>query len=108
MYLYLTGSASWYIYTILEEVLGIKFSLGAIHLEPKLTAGDFFNHSIKAKFAWDETIVWVTYQAKTKKRVYCMKEVFLEGTRIPLQAGACSIKKDALPKGEAHLVVQLG
>src|SRR3989339_735341 len=108
MYLYLTGSASWYIYTILEEVLGIKFSLGEIHLEPKLTAGNFFNHSIKTKFTWNETIVWVSYQAKTKKKVYRIKEVFLEGKRIPLQAGAWSIKKDALPKGEAHLVVELG
>ncbi|MFA5095002.1 MAG: cellobiose phosphorylase, partial [Candidatus Omnitrophota bacterium] len=28
LYFYLTGSASWYIYTLMEEVLGIKYSFG--------------------------------------------------------------------------------
>ena len=36
MYPYLTGSASWYLLTMLDEVLGIKGQLGDLVLEPKL------------------------------------------------------------------------
>ncbi|MFA5116605.1 MAG: cellobiose phosphorylase, partial [Candidatus Omnitrophota bacterium] len=50
LYLYLTGSASWYIYTLLEEVLGVKFHFGKIILEPKLLPGNFFGNEIAVKF----------------------------------------------------------
>ncbi len=52
LYFYLTGSASWYIYTLMEEVLGIKFDFGKISLEPNLRHSNFFNDSIEARFAW--------------------------------------------------------
>lgn len=52
LYYYLTGSASWYIYTLMEEVLGIKFNFGKIILEPNLRPTDFFNDRIEVKFAW--------------------------------------------------------
>jgi cellobiose phosphorylase len=41
MYTYLTGSASWYLLTILTEVLGIKGRLGDLVLEPKLMSEQF-------------------------------------------------------------------
>lgn len=41
MYHYLTGSASWYIYTVLQEVYGVKGYLGDLALEPKLVAEQF-------------------------------------------------------------------
>jgi cellobiose phosphorylase len=41
MYTYLTGSASWYLLTMLTEVYGIKGELGDLVVEPKLTAGQF-------------------------------------------------------------------
>ncbi len=41
MYHYLTGSASWYIYTLLQEVYGVKGYLGDLVLEPKLVAEQF-------------------------------------------------------------------
>jgi cellobiose phosphorylase len=50
LYLYLTGSASWYIYTLLEEVLGVKFNFGKIILEPKLLPENFFDSEIVVKF----------------------------------------------------------
>ena len=50
LYCHLTGSASWYIYTLLEEVLGIKFQFGKMHLEPKLIAENFFDDRIEVKF----------------------------------------------------------
>jgi cellobiose phosphorylase len=41
MYTYLTGSASWYLLTMLNEVYGVKGDLGDLKIEPKLTAGQF-------------------------------------------------------------------
>ena len=36
MYFYLTGSASWYIYTLIRQVLGIKYNFGDLIIEPKI------------------------------------------------------------------------
>jgi len=41
MYPYLTGSASWYLLTMLTEVYGVKGDLGQLVLEPKLTQEQF-------------------------------------------------------------------
>jgi len=41
MYPYLTGSASWYLLTMINEVLGIKGKLGDLVLEPNLMAEQF-------------------------------------------------------------------
>ena len=41
MYPYLTGSASWYLLTLVNEVFGVKGQLGALLLEPKLVAAQF-------------------------------------------------------------------
>ncbi|NIV31521.1 MAG: cellobiose phosphorylase, partial [Anaerolineae bacterium] len=41
MYPYLTGSASWYLLTMVTEVFGIKGQLGDLVLEPKLVAEQF-------------------------------------------------------------------
>src|SRR5690606_23800555 len=42
-YLYLTGSASWLLKLLRDEVFGIKLVLGKLMLEPKLTQTDFIN-----------------------------------------------------------------
>jgi cellobiose phosphorylase len=41
MYPYLTGSASWYLLTMLTQVFGIRGRLGDLILEPKLMPGQF-------------------------------------------------------------------
>ena len=41
MYPYLTGSAAWYIFTLLTESFGVKGEMGDLKLEPKLTANQF-------------------------------------------------------------------
>ena len=40
-YFYLTGSASWFMFTMLQQVFGIRGEMGDLLLEPKLTAADF-------------------------------------------------------------------
>jgi cellobiose phosphorylase len=41
MYPYLTGSASWYLLTLITEVFGVKGTLGDLTLTPKLLAAQF-------------------------------------------------------------------
>jgi cellobiose phosphorylase len=41
MYTYLTGSASWYMLTLVTEVFGARGVMGDLLLEPKLMAGQF-------------------------------------------------------------------
>ena len=77
LYLYLTGSASWYIYTLLEEVLGIKFDFGNICLEPKLTQDNFLSKEIKVKFSLREKMVEVVFTREVSKKVYRIKDVYL-------------------------------
>lgn len=54
LYLYLTGSASWYILTLLTQVYGVRGHYGDLLLSPKFTA-DFFRNgaevSVDAHFA---------------------------------------------------------
>lgn len=41
MYPWLTGSASWYLLTLVTEVFGVKGQLGDLLLQPKLLATQF-------------------------------------------------------------------
>jgi len=54
MYSYLTGSASWFVLTLLTQVFGVRGEYGDLIIEPKFTAGQFKTKdtiSIKTHFA---------------------------------------------------------
>lgn len=46
MYSYLTGSASWYMLTLLTEVFGVKGRCGDLLIEPKLSSEQFKHTSV--------------------------------------------------------------
>ncbi|HPT24374.1 MAG TPA: cellobiose phosphorylase [Anaerolineaceae bacterium] len=46
MYPWLTGSASWYLLTLLSQVFGIHGDLGDLVLEPKFCTSQFDGHSV--------------------------------------------------------------
>ncbi len=50
MYPWLTGSASWYLLTMVTEVFGIKGRQGDLEISPKLVAGQFDGQGIAAIF----------------------------------------------------------
>ncbi|MBM3244869.1 MAG: cellobiose phosphorylase [Candidatus Omnitrophica bacterium] len=53
-YCYLTGSASWFMFTLLTQAFGIRGEFGDLSIEPKLAAAQFKNKtsiSIKTVFA---------------------------------------------------------
>jgi cellobiose phosphorylase len=41
MYTYLTGSASWYLLTLVNEVFGVRGQFGDLVIDPKLVAEQF-------------------------------------------------------------------
>ena len=54
MYPWLTGSASWYLLTLVTEVFGVKGKLGDLLLEPRLLASQFDEQgyaSVRIRFA---------------------------------------------------------
>ena len=109
LYLYLTGSASWYIYTLLEEVLGIKFEDGDIYLEPKLNSENFFNQDrIETVFSLRAKMVKVAFIREKKERnkkgeVYEIKTAYLGDKKILPSDGRYLIKKEELQKKEAFI-----
>ena len=130
LYLYLTGSASWYIYTLLEEILGIKFALGDIYLEPKLSAGNFFKQEIETRFKLQGKplrVIFARGREKNKKggvypvRNYCatrknkevsngvykIEEAYLGDKKIMPRSGRYIIKKEELRKAENIIKVYL-
>ncbi|MFH0858761.1 MAG: cellobiose phosphorylase [Candidatus Omnitrophota bacterium] len=108
LYSYLTGSASWYIYTLLEEVLGVRFILGDLCIDPKLIPANFFKQSIDLKLNFHNKIVRITLiKGAAKKKVYQVKEVIVEGEKIPLNCGLYLIKKEALKKKINNITVYL-
>ncbi len=54
MYPYLTGSASWYLLTLLTEVYGIKGRLGDLVLAPRFSAKQPDHCSVNVRFAGKE------------------------------------------------------
>jgi len=107
LYLYLTGSASWYVYTLLEEVLGIKFIWGDILFEPKLFKNNFLNHNIELKIALGRKLVKIIFATTRKsksQRLYRIKDAFLEKQRILPRNGRYIVKVSDLTKIKAKEV----
>jgi cellobiose phosphorylase len=99
LYLYLTGSASWYIYTISQEVLGIKFNYGKLRLEPKLIEANFKGaNEIKTTFQLENKKVTVIYRKQKKSaEVYKITSALINGKLLTCTDGTCEINlKDLL------------
>lgn len=83
LYLYLTGSASWFIYTMVEQMLGITFCEGRIMLAPKLVAQQFRGSSIRLRLHAGGRPLDVTYQLRDKRARVCrISSVLVDGRRI--------------------------
>ncbi|MDD4954616.1 MAG: cellobiose phosphorylase [Candidatus Omnitrophica bacterium] len=99
LYLYLTGSSSWYIYTLLEEALGIKFSYGDLVINPKLVPQNFCNHTIEIKFNLSGKLIKVAYIAKnTAKSFYEIKDIFFGEKKVIRENSNFLIKRSELLK----------
>lgn len=108
LYLYLTGSASWYIYTLIEEVLGLKFVRGDLIIEPKLTAANFFKQAIEARCPVGNKDLIVSFIKQTEKSgVYKIKTAFLNNRRLPASNCQCRIKRELLRQATKPIRVKI-
>ncbi len=99
LYLYLTGSASWYIFTLIEEVLGLKANMGNILIEPKLATSQFKKKTIDINFSFAGKRIKFTYinKAKTNK-ILSIERVELEGRKTISSPLTCFIPRETLKK----------
>ncbi|MEW6402055.1 MAG: cellobiose phosphorylase [Chloroflexota bacterium] len=103
MYTYLTGSASWYLLTMLNEVYGVKGELGDLVLEPKLTASQFDANAearVITLFAGKEIEIIFENPQRLDFGEYAIERATLNGKDIPTEAstGRVSIPRRALIK----------
>jgi len=85
MYCYLTGSASWFIFTYLTEVCGIKGEYGNLVIEPKLTKEQFKDKdtvSITTNFAKRPIKIRFINQKKKDFGRYILRRIIFNGRII--------------------------
>ncbi len=85
LYHFLTGSASWLLLTMVNQVYGIQGKLGNLKLNPKLVASQFDadnKASITTYFA--DRKLEVTYENKNRKAVnnYTVEEIIINGEKV--------------------------
>jgi cellobiose phosphorylase len=91
MYTYLTGSASWYLLTMLTEVYGIKGEYGDLVIEPKLIASQFDidgKTKVSTRFAGKTIEVLFENPERLEYGQYCIEEAKINGKMIPLEANS--------------------
>ncbi|MBO6157900.1 MAG: cellobiose phosphorylase [Firmicutes bacterium] len=82
VYHYLTGSASWYLLTVLTQQYGIQGNLGDLALKPQLLANQFDENgkaSVSLYFAGKK--LQVVYENPDHKEHYQVREVTLNGEK---------------------------
>jgi cellobiose phosphorylase len=88
MYPYLTGSASWYLLTLLTEVLGVKGRLGDLVLEPKLVPEQFDadgRASVLTQFARRKLEVTYHNPDHLPWSAYAIAEIQMDGEPVPYE-----------------------
>ena len=101
MYPYLTGSAAWYLYTLLTESFGIKGALGDLCLAPKLVADQFSQGdllSVQTVFAGKKLNVTyhnpnrLTYTKHSDSGHYCIGSVSVNGIQREVESSTQAIR----------------
>jgi cellobiose phosphorylase len=85
LYPYLTGSASWYLLTLITEVFGVKGTLGDLTLAPRLIAAQFDAHGqcgLQTLFAG--RVIDVTYHnpAQREYGAYQIEAITIDGVAV--------------------------
>ena len=94
MYPYLTGSAAWYLFTLLTEAFGVKGQMGNLTLKPKLALSQFAGSAhigVKALFAGKHLEVVYHNPKKLAYGDYRIVGVVVNGSERSISIGAESI-----------------
>ncbi len=90
LYPYLTGSASWLIYSLISEVWGLKFSSGKITISPKLVKDNFrYSKKISLTVNVKGKLITLLYKNPQKKDYpdYRIVAISAEGKSIKKPQG---------------------
>jgi len=101
MYPYLTGSASWYLLTMLTEAFGVKGHLGDLTLEPKLVQEQFDANGeaqVSTLFAGRRLNVVYHNPACLDYGQYEIKEILINGVSVRVEYGkeSAAITRDVI------------
>ncbi|MBD3246109.1 MAG: cellobiose phosphorylase [Candidatus Omnitrophica bacterium] len=101
LYLYLTGSASWYVYTLIEQVFGIQFSFGALRLLPRFLPVQYAQVPVSVRFKFHGKQLTVRYRresadASSTKEPGEILRVQLQGRAIETAGRECRISKQQI------------
>jgi cellobiose phosphorylase len=113
MYHYLTGSASWLLLTVLNEVYGVKGSLGDLVLQPKLMISqldDALEAKITTIFAGRKLNIVYRNNSKLNYKEYKIGSIKVDNNKIQLEnmTGRAVIGRtviEALGEDEEHEVL---
>jgi cellobiose phosphorylase len=114
MYTYLTGSASWYMLTLVSEVFGVRGVLGDLVLEPKLVAGQFDPESqarLVVHFADKELDIIYQNHALLEYGAYRISSVRLDDRNIKIDGFPVIIPRSLItslsPGMTHHIYIEL-
>jgi cellobiose phosphorylase len=94
MYPYLTGSAAWYLFTLLTESFGVKGHLGDLLLEPKLVTEQFTytdQISVRTQFAERHLVVNYKNPGRYSYGEYQIGKLSVNGVEKPVQKNSSSL-----------------
>lgn len=107
LYHFLTGSASWLLLTMVDQVYGIQGKIGDLKLDPKLVPSQFDgDHKASISTYFADRKLEITYENKNKKSVdnYTVKEIIINDQLIDftLENQAAVIKRNIITDLETN------
>ncbi len=105
MYHYLTGSASWYVLTVLTQTLGVRGLYGDLVIAPQLVKEQFDaagSAAVTCQFAGQTICIVYDNPRKVDAGGYAIKGVFFNNKPVEIErlsAGAILIKRAAIKDG---------
>jgi cellobiose phosphorylase len=117
MYPWLTGSASWYLLTLLNEAYGVRGDLGDLVLAPKLVAEQFDDRgeaAVHTQFAGRDLEVVYHNLGRLDYGAYAIRQMAVDGVELPVtrEDGGIRIGREAItgldPRMTHRLYVELG
>ena len=117
LYRWLTGSASWYLLTLLTEVFGVRGHLGDLVLAPKLVASQFDARgeaAVRAQFAGRDLEVIYHNPRRLEYDAYVIRRIVMDGVDLPVTREGQGVRigreviTDLNTKAPQRLDVELG
>ena len=113
VYPWLTGSASWYLLTLLTEVFGVRGDLGDLVLDPKLASVQFDPNgeaSVRTQFAGRQLEIVYRNPRGLDCAAAAIRNLTIDGEDFPLrrEGGAALVSRAAiagLADGRVHQVL---